>query len=131
MVNIILGGNIKKYRNAKKLTLAVMAERIGVTLSTVAAYEAGTRMPSYEVLLKISNLFNVSTDVLLGNAGKDLIDVSELTAEQRHSIETMVSMHKEGNRMFFDKFPNLTNEDRELYMNSSFEDFLGMMKDKI
>ena len=73
------------------MTLAVMAERLGVTTSAIAAYENGSRKPSFEMLIKIARLFNLSVDSLLGYSNKDLMDVSGLTASQRETIQNMVA----------------------------------------
>lgn len=84
--------NIKELRLAKNLTQSELAERIGITKATISAYENGTRFPSYDVLLKIARLFNVTVDYLLGNSlGKDYINVSALDSEQRNLIENLIA----------------------------------------
>ena len=92
-----LGEQIRKLRNAKKMTLAVMAERIGVTTSAIAAYENGSRTPSVDVLIKIARLFHVSIDHLLGNTNQDVLDVTDLTADQRNSVMEMIIAHRKYN----------------------------------
>ena len=62
---IELGTRIKALRTARRMTQAEFAERINVTKSAVSAYENGSRLPSYDVLIKIARLFKVSTDNLL------------------------------------------------------------------
>lgn len=40
----------------------------------VSSYENGIRQPSYEVLIKLARLYNVSSDHLLGISGRRLPD---------------------------------------------------------
>ena len=50
------------------------------------------------MLVKIADTFNVSTDVLLGRDSSEMLDVSELTDEQRGHIALIVSDLKQLNR---------------------------------
>lgn len=43
-----------------------MANQLGVARTTFTAYENNTKQPPIETVLKIANLFSVSTDFLLG-----------------------------------------------------------------
>lgn len=89
-MNINVGEKIKELRTAKSLTQAELAEKIGVTTSAVSSYEVSARQPSYDVLVKVSRLFNVTTDYLLGVTDKDVIDITELSAKQRGIIREIV-----------------------------------------
>lgn len=62
----MIGQKIKKNRLENNLTQEEFGKLINVSTSMVGMYEIGVRKPSYEVLLKISDIFNVSTDYLLG-----------------------------------------------------------------
>ena len=68
-----------------KMTQADFACRLGVTGASVSAYENRTRLPSYDILIRIANILGVSTDSLLGRRrmGSVTLDVSRLTQEQR------------------------------------------------
>ncbi len=57
---------LKKIRNKKGLTQADVAAKLGITYQAYAHYETGRRQPDPEMLLKMANLFGVSTDYLLG-----------------------------------------------------------------
>ena len=56
---------LKQLRLEKHLTQAQVAERIGVTPSMVSSYETDIRLPSFEVMPRISVLFGVTVDCLL------------------------------------------------------------------
>ena len=97
LVNI--GDRIRKYRNSLKMTQADFAYRLGVTGASVSAYENGTRLPSYEVLIKISNILGVSTDDLIGRQDSDkvVIEVTQLTMKQRSAVQEIVDRFVECN----------------------------------
>ena len=80
---------LKHLRRDKHLTQAQVAERIGVTASMVSSYETDIRLPSYEVMLRIADLFGVSVDYLLGRQEKRLLDISALSEEEA-TIVTML-----------------------------------------
>ena len=84
-----LGERLRGLRTMDKMTLAVVAERIGVTTSAIATYENGIRTPSVDVLIKLSRLFSVSVDYLLGLDNNDVMDVSGLTDEQKNTLKEM------------------------------------------
>ena len=58
---------LKQLRLEKHLTQAQVAERIGVTPSMVSSYETDIRLPSFEVMLRIADLFGVTVDYLLSS----------------------------------------------------------------
>lgn len=63
----------KQLRLASGLTQAEMAEKLGVSKSTISMYENGNREPDYEILERIADFFNVDTDYLLGRTDKTTI----------------------------------------------------------
>ena len=57
---------LKLLRNEKNLSQKQVAEQLGITVSAYSNYEQGIREPSYDILIKIAKLYNVTTDYLLG-----------------------------------------------------------------
>jgi len=53
-------------RKKLKLTQSELAEVLGIKRSAINRYENGHAYPSIEMLLKMSEYFNVSVDYLLG-----------------------------------------------------------------
>ena len=47
---------LSEYRAKKKLTLAVLAEMVGVSESTISRYETGHRRPEWPVLARITEI---------------------------------------------------------------------------
>lgn len=111
MNKITLSEQIRKLRTSKKMTLAALAERLGVTTSTVAAYENGSRNPSFDVLITIARIFNVTVDNLLGYTNKDYIDVSELSLTQRDNVQSLISTYRKFNVLVVEMFDIDGNEE--------------------
>ncbi len=64
---ILLGKRIKELRKNQNMTQQQLGNLLNVTKVSVCCYEKGTRIPSLETLLDLSNIFNVNIDYFLGN----------------------------------------------------------------
>lgn len=60
--------NLKIIRTQQKVSQQKLADKIGVSRSTVAMWETGGSQPDNEMLKKIADFFNVTTDYLLGRS---------------------------------------------------------------
>lgn len=56
----------KECRLANNMSQKFVALSVGVSPPMVSQWESGVKEPSKETLLKLANLFNVTTDYLLG-----------------------------------------------------------------
>lgn len=65
---------IRELREKAGISQTELANKINVVRSTICQYEKGTREPSYEVLKKLADFFNVSVDYLLGRDEKTLAE---------------------------------------------------------
>lgn len=93
-----MGEKIKKLRVSRKMTQSELAEKLDVTTSTISFYENNMRLPSYEVLIKLSRLFNTTTDNLLqGERNGIYFDTDSLTDAQVKILYQLVNMFKSGN----------------------------------
>lgn len=95
---ILFGKRIKELRNKNKYTQAELAELVGVTKSTIAAYENDSRQPSYDVLTKLSDVFKVSVDSILLNRTEDMLNTSGLTVEQTAIVNLLIDNFKKNNQ---------------------------------
>ena len=93
MIN--LGNKLKTLRIQRQMTLKDVACRVGVSKSIVSAYENGSRRPSYEMLIKLARLFDVTTDYLLGLEQQKQLDLSGLTIAQQESLYNLVSVMRQ------------------------------------
>lgn len=62
------GNNLKKIRQEHDMTQEELAKRINTSRSNIANYENDKNMPSIEILNKLSEILNCSTDYLLGKS---------------------------------------------------------------
>jgi len=60
------GQRIKELRTKVDLTQKEFANKINVSLTSLSAYEQGTKNPSFDVFVRIAKQFHVSTDWLCG-----------------------------------------------------------------
>lgn len=67
----MLGNNIKELRKQKHLTQKDLAKLMHVSQQTIGAWETERAIPGSDTLALLANLFNVSTDYLLGRDPKE------------------------------------------------------------
>lgn len=63
----MISKNIRQLRSEQGWTQKQLSEKLNVGKTTVSNYETGYSEPDLEILSKISKLFDVSIDYLLGN----------------------------------------------------------------
>ena len=85
-----LNENIKKLRLDFGLNQVEFAKQIGVSKQCVSNWENDNVLPSVEMLMKIAEFFNVSTDFLLGVAPLKTINVDGLSEKEIAHITNVV-----------------------------------------
>jgi len=88
---LMLNENIKRLRMARGLNQVEFARIMGVSKQCVSNWENDNIMPSIEMLIKIADFFNVTTDYILGRNERIYIDVTGLSDEQISHISLIVS----------------------------------------
>ena len=88
------GNTLKTLRLRDSLTQAQLAQKLQLTKSVISAYETGLRLPSYDVLIQIAKIFNVSTDYLLGLERKYEFDLSGLTQAEIDALLNLIKAMK-------------------------------------
>lgn len=66
MVGVDMINNLKICRKNKNMTAKEVSEKIGVSKQAIYNIEAGASNPSVDTLIKLAELYNVSTDYLIG-----------------------------------------------------------------
>lgn len=100
----LTGERIKKLRIAAGMTQYQLAEKLGISPSTVGMYEHGRRSPDSDMLIKIGKLFSVTTDSLLG--------LEEQSNEATEIINEMSNRIRYGNSIMLNGIP-MSAEDKE------------------
>lgn len=88
------GNVLKTLRIKENMTQAQLAQKLGLTKSVISAYETGLRLPSYDVLIHIAQIYNVSTDYLLGLEHKEVLDLSGLSKEEINALLNLIKAMK-------------------------------------
>ncbi len=91
----MIADKIKFLREEKNLTQAELAKRLGITRSSVNAWEMGISTPSTQYLLELSHIFKVSTDYLLGINTDACIKTEGLTDEDIKLIYKIIEHLKQ------------------------------------
>ena len=92
MINF--GKRLKNLRLKDEMTQAQLAAKLGLTKSVISAYENELRLPSYDILIHIAQIFRVSTDYLLGLEQKQNIDFSGLSQEEIDALLNLIRAMK-------------------------------------
>ena len=86
----MIADKIKFLREQKELTQTDLAKKLGITRSSVNAWELGISVPSTQYIVELANLFSVSTDYLLGVAKTSTIDINGLSEKDIEIIYSLV-----------------------------------------
>lgn len=87
----MLGDQIKNLRIAKKINQVELAKKLGITKQSVSNWENENIMPSIEMLIKIADLFGVTTDYLLGLSDEHTLNTNGLSDNQIAHIQSIIN----------------------------------------
>ncbi len=88
---IELGDRLRKLRMENHLRQDQVARLVGVERSSVSLWEGNLRQPSYTTLVRLANLYGVTTDYLLGRVDDRLLDLSGLTSIEVALVAQLVA----------------------------------------
>ena len=88
---------IKKFRINAGMTQADFARKLQLTRASVNSWETGLSLPSLQSVVDIAELFNVTTDTILGVNHKYILDISDLDDAQKKALTELVQLFKESN----------------------------------
>ena len=82
---------IKALRETAGFSQAELAKRLGVTRSSVNAWEMGLSVPTAQYVVEMAQLFRVSTDYLLGLNHNETIYIDDLTHEEKQILYSLIN----------------------------------------
>lgn len=88
---LMLNERIKQLRLAYKLNQVEFGRKLGVTKQCVSNWENNNIQPSVEMLMKIADLFSVTTDYLLGRDDRQYLDISGLTETETIHVQNIIN----------------------------------------
>ncbi len=101
------GERLKYLRERDKMYQSELAEKLNLAPSSISMYERGDRDPDTSTLSKIAEIFNVTTDYLLGRTDipdmlnepiqiaasmKDGLDISDMDEDEKKFINDFIKM---------------------------------------
>lgn len=86
------GLRLKELRENRRLSQQEAANRLGVTRSTISAYERNTKTPSVDILVKIAILYHSSVDYILGLSDRTNIFIDDLEGSEQETVKRMIDI---------------------------------------
>ncbi len=86
----MVADRIKAIREQRGLTQADLAKQLGITRSSVNAWEQGISVPSTQYIVELAGLFKVSADYLLGIYTTATVNVSGLSDEDIQLVQQLI-----------------------------------------
>ncbi len=93
----MIAERIRNLREEKNMTQTELAKKLGITRSSVNAWEMGISVPSTQYIVELAGIFKISTDYLLGVNHSATINVSGLTDADIQLVHGIISHLKEKN----------------------------------
>ena len=88
----MIANQIRYLREQRNLTQADLAKKLGLTRSSVNAWEMGVSTPSVQYVIELAKIFQVSTDYILGVNSSWSISLSGLSDADVQMVCTIVNL---------------------------------------
>lgn len=89
---------IKSLREQQNKTQAELAKILGITRSSVNAWEMGVSVPSTQYVVELANIFEVSTDYILGVKNSATISVAGLNDKDVELVRGIILHLRDKNK---------------------------------
>ena len=86
----MLHERIKQLRTERGLSQVDLANKLNVSKQSISNWENDNIQPSIEMLIKLSHVFSVSTDFLLGEDSRLFLEVTNLSPEYIPHIQQII-----------------------------------------
>ena len=91
----IIAEKIKLLRENAGLSQKSLADKLGITRSSVNAWELGISVPSTQYIVELATLFKVSTDYLLNFNNTKAINIDGLSDKEVKIILELITYFRE------------------------------------
>jgi transcriptional regulator with XRE-family HTH domain len=92
------GYRLRELRESKNLTQTQVARRLSLSKTTISGYENNIKTPSLDVLVKLSILYGVSADYILGLENRKMLLIDGLTMNQEEIMKVLIREFREMNK---------------------------------
>ena len=86
----MVADRIKSLREQRGLTQTELSKQLGITRSSVNAWEMGISVPSTQYIVELAGIFGISTDYLLGVDSSASISVAGLDDEDIQIVHALI-----------------------------------------
>ncbi len=85
------GLRIQQLRLSHNLSQEALGKKLNRSKSLICAYENNTATPPLDILIQLSNIFNVSLDYLVGLDKNEMVSVVGLSKAQKELVFALVN----------------------------------------
>ena len=112
---------LKELRNERKLSQKALSELLYVSQQTVAKWEKNNSTPNPDAIIKICNVFNCSSDYLLGISDDNKKFDVNLTAKEKDLLVNFRKFNETGQKQLLNYIDFLlSSEDNQYIKNNQF-----------
>lgn len=90
----MIADKIKKLRERNKLSQVGLAKALHVSRSTVNAWELSISQPTIKYIIEMCNVFNVTSDFILGLDDTKSISLNGLSPSQIQAVMQIIECFK-------------------------------------
>ena len=91
----MVADKIKALREQNGYTQSDLAKKLGITRSSVNAWEMGISVPLTQYVVELANIFKVSTDFLLGVKSTATVNVEGLSEKDVQLVNAVIAHLRE------------------------------------
>lgn len=104
---------LKELRKHKGWTQKTVSDMLGIDRTTYAKYESGASEPNFEMLLKLSKLFNISVDNLVRGLDSSIksFDINTKTNSDDLLEFTKILSQRESMQLLFQQIKDLPDSE--------------------
>ena len=113
---------LKKERNKKGLSQMALSKILGISQQTIGSWETGRTSPDLVSLTKLSTLFDISTDYLLGMT--NIPDTAENYKKKISPAQDLLSVEDRELLNKYHRLPEKVRNKIEARIEVAYEDML-------
>lgn len=108
----LFASRLKELRESHNETQKMLAEAVGMAVSSISMYEQGKRLPSYEAQEAIADHYNVDIDYLVGRSDRTTVVLPALNnSPTRHYLMDRIAKADEAELTKIDRIMRIIDDE--------------------